>query len=213
MSQGEPHTDDTEVLKPGQELAEAVRVLMQARRTILPKRLAAPGPDAAHLQQILGAAASAPDHGQVRPWRFVLVPENARSALAQAFGDALLERDAQALPEQIEQAQEKAYRSPCLMLAVVSTDCGDPDIDMAERLISTGCAVQNMLLLATALGYGSALTSGKALKSSSLRRLFGLGDGEHGLCFISLGTVQSRKLSPRLRPVPADYVSSLALNP
>jgi len=213
VSLGEPQTDDTEALQPGQALAESVSAVMHSRRTILPKRLAAPGPDAAQLHQILGAAASAPDHGQVRPWRFILVPNDARAALARAFGDALLERDPLALPEQVVQAQEKAYRSPCLMLVVVNTDCGDPGIDLAERHISTGCAVQNMLLLATALGYGSALTSGKALKSNGLRRLFGLGEGEHGLCFISLGTVQSRKLSPRLRPVPADYVSTLALNP
>ena len=70
-----------------------------------------------------------------------------------------------------------------------------------------------MLLVATALGYGSALTSGKALKSSVLRALFDLGPGDHALCFISLGTVQSRKLSPRMRPQTADYVSSLVLKP
>ena len=191
------------------DLAGAVGALMQSRRTILPKRLVAPGPDADQLQRIFAAAASAPDHGQVRPWRFVLVPDNARVALAQAFGDALLARDPQATAEQVLQAQEKAHRSPCLMLVVVRTDCGDPDIDLPERLISTGCAVQNMLLVATALGYGSALTSGKALKASVLRALFGLTDGEHAVCFISLGTVQSRKLSPRQRPEPADYVSTL----
>lgn len=191
------------------ELAGAVSALMHSRRTILPKRLAAPGPDTVQLQQILVAAASAPDHGQVRPWRFVLVPDGARAALAQTFGDALLERDPQATAEQVLQAQEKAHRSPCLMLVVVRTDCGDPDIDLPERLISTGCAVQNMLLVATALGYGSALTSGKALKSAVLRALFGLLDGEHALCFVSLGTEQSRKLSPRQRPVPEDYVSTL----
>ena len=213
MSQGEPQTDEPEPYKPGAALTETVSALMRSRRTILPKRLAAPGPDGAQLEQIFGAAASAPDHGQLRPWRFVLVPDNARTALAQAFGDALLERDPQADPEQVAQAQEKAHRSPSLMLVVVSADCGDPDIDLAERLISTGCAVQNMLLVATALGIGSALTSGKALKSTSLRKLFGLGETEHGLCFISLGTVQSRKLSPRMRPVPADYVSTLALHP
>lgn len=193
------------------DLAGAVSALMQSRRTILPKRLAAPGPDTEQLQQILVAAASAPDHGQVRPWRFVLVPDDARAALAQAFGGALLERDPQATAEQVLQAQEKAHRSPCLMLVVVRTDCGDPDIDLPERLISTGCAVQNMLLVATALGFGSALTSGKALKSAVLRTLFGLTEGEHALCFISLGTVQSRKLSPRQRPVPEDYVSTLVL--
>lgn len=196
-------------MRHSQDLADTVSALLCSRRTILPKRLAAPGPDTAHLQQILTAAASAPDHGQVRPWRFVMVPDNTRAALAQAFADALLERDAMATPEQVLQAKEKAHRSPCLMLVVVNSACGDPDIDLAERLISTGCAVQNMLLVATALGYGSALTSGKALKSAVLRALFGLKEGEHALCFISLGTVQSSKLSPRQRPVVQDYVSIL----
>ncbi len=208
MSHGDPSTS-IQAPKSDPHLADAVGALMQARRTILPKRLVAPGPDTAQLQQILAAAASAPDHGQVRPWRFVLVPDNARAALAQAFGDALLERDPQATPEQVAQAQEKAHRSPCLMLVVVNANCGDTGIDLHERIVSTGCAVQNMLLVATALGYGSSLTSGKALKSTVLRALFGLVEGDHALCFFSLGTVASRKLSPRQRPVPDDYVSTL----
>ena len=192
-----------------QDLADTVGALMQSRRTILPKRLVTPCPNTAHLKQILAAAASAPDHGQVRPWRFVTVPERARAALAQAFGGALLERDPRATPEQILQAQEKAHRGPCLMLVVVNANCGDTAVDLNERIVSTGCAVQNMLLVATALGYGSSLTSGKALKSAVLRALFGLVGGEHALCFISVGTIESRKLSPRQRPVPDDYVSTL----
>nr|WP_315491723.1 nitroreductase [uncultured Rhodoferax sp.] len=194
-----------------QALAGLVGELMGSRRTILPKRLVAPGPDPQQLQEIFAAAASAPDHGQVRPWRFILVPTEARVALAQVFAQALLERDPDATPEQRVQAQEKAHRSPCLMLVVVNTDCGDASIDWPERLISTGCAVQNMLLVATALGYGSALTSGKALKSAALRDLFALAKCEHALCFVSLGTIQSRKLSPRQRPKPEDYVSTLVL--
>jgi nitroreductase len=91
---------------------------------------------------------------------------------------------------------------------VVDGRRGDPEVDLHERLISAGCAVQNMLLMATALGFGSALTSGKALKSTGLRRLFGLQDGEHALCFVSLGTVLSRK-GARVRPSPADYLQTL----
>ena len=96
---------------------------------------------------------------------------------------------------------------------VVNADCGDTAVDLNERIVSTGCAVQNMLLVATALGYGSALTSGKALKSPLLCALFGLLNGEHALCFISIGTVASRKQSPRQRPVPDDYVSTLTAHP
>lgn len=188
--------------------AAMAAVLMQSRQTILPKRLAAPGPDAPQLNMILTAAAGAPDHGQLLPWRFVQVPQAARGLLAEVFGAALIERDATATADQIAQACEKAHRAPRLLLVIVDGTCGDPEIDLFERIISAGCAVQNMLLMATALGYGSALTSGKALKSAGLRTLFDVADGEHALCFISIGTVQSRK-SARLRPVPADFVHTL----
>lgn len=183
---------------------------MQSRQTILPKRLMAPGPDASQLEMILGAAATAPDHGQLMPWRFVIVPEEARALLAEQFASALLARDAEALPAQVEQAREKAFRSPLLMLAVVDGVCGDPEVDLLERMVSTGCAIQNMLLMATAMGYGSALTSGKALKAQGLRDLFALRAQDHALCFISIGTVQSRK-SLRTRPLPADYVKHLTV--
>ena len=48
-------------------LAAMAAALMQSRQTTLPKRLTAPGPDAAQLELILTAAASAPDHGQLLP--------------------------------------------------------------------------------------------------------------------------------------------------
>ena len=202
--------DDTprDAALAGKELTVMAAALMQTRQTILPKRLMAPGPEPEQLALILGAAANAPDHGQLLPWRFVLVPQAARERLAEVFGAALLERDGAATPEQLTQARDKAQRSPLLMLVIVDGLRGDPDIDLFERIVSAGCAVQNMLLMATALGFGSALTSGKALKYDGLRALFGLSEGEHALCFVNIGTVQSRKRE-RLRPVPADYVSSL----
>lgn len=191
-------------LPPAADLA----TLLQTRQTILPKRLTEPGPSASELEKIVGAAAHAPDHGQLLPWRFVRVPQALRSPLAEVFAASLQERDATATPEQVAQAREKAYRSPVLMLLVVDGQRGDPEVDLYERLISAGCAVQNMLLMATALGYGSSLTSGKALKFTGLRALFGLTEGEHALCFVNLGSVQSRKKA-RLRPASTDYFSTL----
>ncbi|MBX9835980.1 MAG: nitroreductase family protein [Burkholderiaceae bacterium] len=190
------------------DTAAMAAALLQARQTILPKRLSEPGPSAAELQTIVGAAAHAPDHGQLLPWRLVCVPSAQRAVLAEVFAAALLARDGTATPEQLAQARDKAFRSPVLLLLVVDSLCGDPEIDLHERLLSAGCAVQNILLTATALGYGSALTSGKALKYAGLHTLFGLAEGEHAVCFVSLGTVQSRK-KPRLRPMLADYFTTL----
>jgi len=190
-------------------LADLAAELMRSRQTILPKRLIAPGPAPDALARILESAASAPDHGQLLPWRFVIVPDAARAALGDVFAQALLERDSAALPEQLAQAREKAFRAPLLMLAVVNADSGDTSIDVHERIISAGCAIQNMLLMATALGFGSSLTSGKALKASGFRKLFGLATEELALCFISVGTIQSRK-ALRARPAVTRYVSTLS---
>jgi nitroreductase len=190
------------------DLAELAATLMQTRQTILPKRLKEPGPDAAQLAQIVDAAASAPDHKQVLPWRFIRVPQDVRPLLAEQFAMALQERDAAALPAQLEQAREKAFRSPCLLLVVVDGARGNPEIGLAERLLSAGCAVQNILLMATALGFASALTSGRALKAAGLRRLFDLRDADHALCFISLGTAMGSRPG-RIRPRTTDFVSHL----
>jgi nitroreductase len=182
--------------------------LIHARRTVLPKRLVSPGPNTEQQHSILAAASAAPDHGQLLPWRFIVVPQAQRVALGEVFAQSLLERDARATPAQLAQARDKAQRSPWLMLVVVNALRGDPGIDLAERIVSAGCAVQNMLLMATAQGWGSALTSGKALKAGSLRDLFALQDGELALCFLSIGTALSPR-APRTRPSIADYVSTL----
>jgi nitroreductase len=191
--------------------------LIHSRQTILPKRLVAPGPDAHQLGQIVGAAAAAPDHGQLLPWRFVLVPAPVRGALADTFEQALVLRDPLATETQRDQAREKAFRAPVLLLAVVRSPDGDPplppgaerrEVPDAERILSAGCAIQNMLLMATALGFGSALTTGKALQSAPLRALFRLGEHERALTFISIGTASQRKPG-RLRPEPGQYLSTL----
>lgn len=198
-------TTQPEATTTAGEWAEA---LVHGRRTVLPKRLAGPGPDAAQLQRILGAAAAAPDHGELLPWRFVLVPQQARTVLADVFAGALQERDAQATDEQVAQAREKAFRAPVLLLAVCDLGTHDAEVPAIERIVSAGCAIQNMLLLATALGFGSALTSGKALRSGGLRRLFGLGASEQALCFVSMGTIASHRRA-RARPGVDRYVSEL----
>ena len=145
------------------------------------------------------------------------MPEPAREALADAFEQSLVLRDPTATPAERAQAREKAFRAPLLLLAIVRLPAGDPpaaageaprEVPDTERILSAGCAIQNMLLMATALGFGSALTSGKALKSGPLRALFRLGPHERALTFISIGTPGQRKPG-RPRPHPGQYISTL----
>lgn len=188
-----------------QDPAAFAAQLIAQRHTVLPKRLIEPGPDETQIKQLFLAAATAPDHDQLMPWRFLIIPQNKRAALGDLFAKALLERDDSATPEQVLAARDKAFRSPFLML--LSVDEGQPpfEIDVHERVLSAGCAVQNILILATAMGYGSSLTSGKALKSTSLREALGLRDTEHAICFINVGSIGSKKL-PKIRPCTQTFV-------
>lgn len=187
---------------------ETLEAVASARQHMGPKHLHAPGPSAEVLERLFHTAATAPDHDQLRPWRFVVIGEAARATLAQAFADALLERDATATPEQLEEARAKAYRGPCLILAIADLSTPHPAVPDAEKLLSLGCAVQNMLLGAQALGFGTGLTSGKALGSQALREAFDLAEGEMAVCFVSIGT-PVRARPRKARPSPADFVTWL----
>jgi nitroreductase len=182
--------------------------LICGRQNVSPKRLIDPGPTAAQLEQMLELAAAAPDHGLLLPWRFVVVPPAKRALLAEVFALALVDRDAGATPVQIEAAREKAHRAPLLMLAVVRLGTQPQDVTDAERLVSLGAALQNLLLGAHALGFGSGLVSGRAIGSPRLRQLFALADDEQPVCFVNVGTT-TRPKPPRVRPASGLFCSVL----
>jgi len=194
--------------EPGTMAAEWARELIQLRRTIRPRRLNPPGPTEHELLRIVEAASAAPDHRELVPWRFVLVGEECRHLLADAFERALLERDPTANSDQREAAREKALRAPVLLLVVANLTADVEEVPVDEQLISVGCAIQNVLLTGTAMGYQSALTSGRAVRSDALRSLFALEENQRPVCFISIGT-SSFVPPPRSRPRPKDYFSRL----
>lgn len=187
------------------DLAE---VLIRSRQNISPRRLVEPGPSSGQVEQIFRAAAAAPDHGLLTPWRFVIVPVDKRTELGEVFALALIDRDPGATLEQIEAAREKAHRAPFLLLAVARLGPCEPEIPAIERMVSVGAAIQNMLLSAHGLGLGSSLTSGQAMRSKRMRDLFQLKEGEEAVCFVNVGSVSKRKM-PRLRPEVTAFVSSL----
>ena len=190
------------------DFADAAHALIHARQTVSPKRLISPGPNPEQLQRMLLAAATAPDHGLLIPWRFIEIPAHRRAALGEVFALALIDRDPSATLEQIDDARSKAMRAPLLMLAVARLGKEEPDTPPLERMISLGCAVQNILLSAQCQGFGSGLTSGRAIGSARMRALFSLPVGEEAVCFINIGTAAKVK-SPRQRPSTNRFFATL----
>ena len=186
---------------------EFAEKLIHGRVHISPKRLGNPGPDAGQKNEILLAANAAPDHGRMMPWRFIEIGQSSRDALGEVFHQCLLDRDQSATAIQLQEAREKALRGPLLLLAIANYADDTTEISKEEKLVSLGCAIQNILLSAYAFGFGSGLSSGKALQSPRLRGLFTLPRHEDPICFITIGTVTQNKPG-RLRPNLSTYLSA-----
>lgn len=64
---------------------------------------------------LISAAAAAPDHCKLRPWRFVEFTTNSRTALADVFEAALRQRMPSADAQFLARAREKSSRAPVLL--------------------------------------------------------------------------------------------------
>lgn len=190
-------------------LAQIANRLVTSRSTTSPRRLVAPGPSENQLMQLFEMAAAAPDHGRLVPWRFIVVPDEERHRLAEVFARALVMRDPGASLAQIDAAREKAHRAPLLIVVVARLGPDPSGIPELERMVAVGAAVQNVLLGAHAMGFGSGLTSGQAMATELMAELLGLGGTESAVCCINMGTVSQAKVRVRDRPAPSAFVSRL----
>lgn len=191
-----------------QEPLGSALTLIHTRQSTSSKFLGDPGPDRAQIETILDAAGAAPDHRRLTPWRLVIVPAQKRPLLAEAFAEALGERDSQATEAQLREAREKAYRGPLLVAVIARLSPTLGTVPTPERLIAAGCALQNMLLAAHAMGFGGGLLTGKSLYSERLSQFFQLADAEQLLCFMAVGTVVRGK-PVTSRPTMNDYTTTL----
>ena len=171
---------------------------LAGRRSVAVKRLGSPGPMEEELREILSAALSAPDHGALRPWRFVLCAPESRDRLAALFVEAKLSRHPDATPLEIEREREKAMQPPVLLALVASPKAGIEKIPEIEQVASAGAALQSILLAAHGLGFGAIMLSGSRCAADNVRTALGVRPGETILGFISIGTiVDTPKLASR----------------
>jgi nitroreductase len=150
-------------------------------------RLAEPGPTAEHLARILDAAARAPDHGRMRPWRLVVLDEAAKPRFAAAAAEAKRKRTPALNDEQLASEREKLLRSP----TIVVVGCAvreNPKVPEIEQVIAAGAAAQNLFLAAHDLGYGVMWKTGAAAYDPDVKAVVGLAPADHIVGIMHLGT-------------------------
>lgn len=179
--------------------------LLATRRSGKPRDMVAPGPDAAQLGEMLTIAARTPDHGKLAPWRFVIVEEDQRDALASMIVDAYRAEKPGAGRLEIEAMQQFAHQAPTLVV-VLSSPNEASHIPVWEQQLSAGAVCMNLLHAAHAMGFVGGWLTGWPAYSDRVRDAFGAAP-ERIAGFVFIGS-PSRELDERPRPGMTSITSS-----
>jgi len=178
---------------------------LASRRSGKPRDLAAPGPSPEQLREIVALAARTPDHGKLAPWRFVIVPDAQREALATLIADAYRAEKPEAGRLEMEAMLQFARQAPALIVALSSPRKERP-IPLWEQELSAGAATMNLLHAAHALDFAAGWLTGWAAYNDTVRDAFGSAD-ERIAGFVFIGT-PGRDLDERPRPALDDVLST-----
>lgn len=161
-------------------------------------RLVEPGPTLEHLELLMRAAANAPDHGKLRPWRFIVVAGEARARFAELLASTLQQRDPAATPDMLQRERDKAMRAPTIIVAAAKVNPA-AKIPAIEQVLAVAASVENVLLAAHSLGYGAMWKTGAPAYDDNFKRGLGLDSTDQILAFIYLGTPTGRTLPRDIR--------------
>lgn len=150
-------------------------------------KLTEPVPDSAQLFEVFKAAARAPDHGKLKPWRFLVVQGDGLAALSDVLVGALLKSNPNVSPAVIEKTKNMPFRAPMIIVAIAK--CQDhPSIPHQEQVLACGSAVQNILNALFALKFGAVWRTGELAYNEQVEQALGLVYLEEIIGFIYVGT-------------------------
>jgi nitroreductase len=181
---------------------DAMELLLNRESAI---RLEAPGPTPAELDQVFATAVRAPDHGRLRPWRFVVIQPEQRARFGEVMAESLRRRDPEASEVALQRERDKAFRAP-VIVAVAATPQRGAKIPVVEQIASASAAAQTIMLAAPALGYGAVWKTGAPAYDPAVKVALGLAPDDEIVGFLYIGTKVGGP-SPLPRPEPREHVT------
>jgi nitroreductase len=151
------------------------------------RSLTEPAPDDATLGLILESATRAPDHGRLRPWRFIVIRTEDRPAFGELLAEHLRRTKGSVSDEALERERRKALRAP-LIVVVAAVVTAEGKIPAIEQMLSAGAAAQNMLHAAFVLGFNAVWKTGGPAYDAQVKAALGLGSNDAIVGFVYVGT-------------------------
>ena len=154
-------------------------------------RLVEPAPNSQELLDILQAGASAPDHDSLRATRFIVFAgedkDHFGEFLAQRLTDRLAAKEATPTEGQLNNERTKLDRAP-LVIAVGVKFAHETKIPELEQYASAAASCENILLAATALGYGSMWRTGEICYDPGVKEALGLQSTDQIVAWLYIGS-------------------------
>lgn len=168
-------------------------------------RLTEPAPNAAQREALFQAALRAPDHGQLRPWRFLTIEGQGRERLGELFA-AALQAKGDASQAALDKARAMPLRAP-LLIVVIARLQDHFKVPESEQRLAAGCAAHGILIAAHAQGIGAVWRTGDMAFDAHVHQGLGLAENEELIGYLYVGTPATE---PRTAPVlaTADFVSA-----
>jgi nitroreductase len=179
--------------------------LLKTRRSVKPMELGGPPPSAADIDTLLTIATRVPDHGKLKPWRFIVFEGYGRLKAGKAIADAFRSDHADATPDQLEFESKRLARAP-LVIAVVSRAEPHVKIPEWEQQLSAGAAAMNLVTAAHAMGYAASWITEWYAYDRRVLDAFGLSAGERIAGFVHIGR-PAKPSEDRERPKLTDIVT------
>ncbi|WP_203292056.1 nitroreductase family protein [Maricaulis parjimensis] len=190
---------------PGERLAphhanQDTLQLLSRRRSTVALAMSEPGPSQEEVEQLIGIASRVPDHGKLAPWRFVVFQGEARTQFGQVLGKVFKAKNPEATDEQVAFEAGRFERAP-LVIAVISSVTENHKIPEWEQILSAGAACQNLLIAASAMGYGAQWLTEWYAFDRDVKSALGLGSGERVAGYLYVGSASDEPVE-RVRPRP-----------
>jgi nitroreductase len=158
-------------------------------------RLIEPAPTEEQLEIMFKAALRAPDHANLRPWRYRVFSGESQSKLGELFVEATKITAPDTPEENLQRLAKKPLRAPMVIVASVKIQ-EHPKVPEVEQILSTGASVQNLLMTAHFLGIGAMWRTGGLTFDPNFMKLLELEENEKLVGFIYLGQEEGNKREP-----------------
>ncbi|WP_417518975.1 nitroreductase [Minwuia sp.] len=171
--------------------------LVASRVSIGPKLQTDEAVSDAELEKLYQAAMTAPDHGNLNPYRFLTIRGAAREKLGDIFAEAARQRDPDIDPAKVEKDRLKPLRSPVVIAIIAKITPDHPKAPRIEQVLTAGMAGYNMILAAQAQGLGAIWLSGAPAYDANVLSALGVGENEEMLGFVYVGRPKREIAGPR----------------